>query len=119
MPSAVSFCSTTSAGRGVILSIMLQGKETFASSSSHATNSAGTKPRFSHSRAISVTPAFSFSPLWEQLSMLTTATGVPPALKRSSSSAATTPIACFGAAGPASMSAAATRVSSPFMSRSA
>ena len=65
----------TSAGRGVILSIMLQGKETLLSSLTQAANSAGQKPFSTHPSTMVTTEDLSFSPLWEQLSMLTIAMG--------------------------------------------
>ena len=78
-PASISCFSMISAGRGVILSIMLHGKETRASSFTYASKSAGTSPFFTHAATISITLARSFSPLWEQLSMLTMAIGIAPA----------------------------------------
>ena len=113
IPSASRAFSTTSAGLGVILSIMLHGKDTFVSSSSHATNSLLTCPFFNHSSATVTTLLFSFSPLWLQLSMLTTAIGVAPASKRSSKSAATMLMAWCAFLGPTSISAFTTGRNSP------
>ena len=82
MPASSSIFCTAGAGRGVILSIMLQGKETCVSSRSHSVKVAGTKPFFSQASATSRMLPFSFSPLWLQLSMLTTASGAFPCVKR-------------------------------------
>ena len=79
IPAAVSASSTTLAGRGVILSIMDQGNETWVSSDTQATKPSSTYSRFRHCSATVRIPARSFSPLWEQLSMLTMATGAAPA----------------------------------------
>ena len=78
MPDSSSIRCTSGAGRGVILSIMLQGNDTWLSSDSQRTNSFGTKPFTCHARAISRMLLCSFSPLWLQLSMLTTARGAFP-----------------------------------------
>ena len=84
MPSASRDSSTTFAGRGVILSIMLHGKATRLSSSRYAMKSSPTKPFCFQACAISSTALFSFSPLWLQLSMDTSAIGYAPAPKRRS-----------------------------------
>ena len=112
-PLSASIASTFLSGRGVILSIMLHGKETVSSSFTYPTNSSVTNPFFCHSSAIVTMLAFSFSPLWLQLSMLTTASGSFPALKRSRSMAQTTLMACLACAGPSSISAATTFIKFP------
>src|SRR5574344_1986999 len=99
-PSASSFCWTTGDGRGVILSIMLHGNATLFLSESQLINSGSAKPFFTHSFAMNMTAASSFSPLCEQLSMLANATGCAPFKKRVSASDVTTAMACLGCAGP-------------------
>ncbi len=79
IPASASCFSITSAGLGVILSIMLQGKETLSSSLIYASNSAGTSPFSFHAFTMARTLPLNFSPLWLQLSMLTRATGAAPA----------------------------------------
>ena len=119
MPREASSFSISGAGRGVILSIIDQGKETALSSPSQAAYSAGANPFFTQASAISSTEARSFSPLWEQLSMLTRARGALPASYLSSIRAATTLMAWRAWAGPSAMSAWATGSRLPFMSRRA
>ena len=68
-------------------------------------NSAGTNPFFDHSSAMVTIEFISFSPLCEQLSQLTMATGYFPALKRSKRRAVTMAMAAPGFSGPLSMSA--------------
>ena len=67
-PSALSMAATEASGPGVILSIIDQGKETL--SASHLLNPS--PPHFCAKQEIA---ALSLSPLWEQLSMLTMASG--------------------------------------------
>ena len=59
------------------------------------------------------TEAFSFSPLWEQLSMDTMAMGWAPAWKRANSIAAATAIAWRAWSGPWAMSSSAAGSISP------
>ncbi len=79
-PSLVKTSPTKFAGRGVILSIIDHGKETFASSCSQSRNSSSTNPRFFHSCAIVSTEVRSRDPLCEQLSIEDRVIGVPPGL---------------------------------------
>ena len=72
-----------------------------------------TKPFSAQALATVITLDCSFSPLWEQLSMLTTASGAPFALKRSNSRAATMLMAWRAWAGPSSMSAWTTGIRLP------
>ena len=78
-PASVSAFSTAGAGRGVILSIMVQGKETFSSSFTQSAKPWGAKPFSTHFSVMDTTLLRIFSPLREQLSVLTTAMGTPPA----------------------------------------
>ena len=116
IPRSFKTFSTTSAGRGVILSIMVQGKDTFPSSVTQSRKPPSTKPFSCHFSAMVTTPLRTFSPLWEQLSVLTTARGKAPALYRSSSSAATQPMARVQFPGPAAKSFSAMGVNFPDMS---
>ena len=84
---------------------MDQGKDTFSSSRTQSANAWDTCPFSSHWSTTVMTLARSFSPLWEQLSMLTMAMGAPPALNRSSSRAAVMLMAWEHLAGPLSKSA--------------
>ena len=77
-PSSASIRRMASSGRGVILSIMVQGKETQEGSPSQPENPSETSPLFSQASAMARTACFSTSPLWEQLSMLTMARGWRP-----------------------------------------
>ena len=79
-PASASAFSTAGAGRGVILSIMVQGKETLASSSTQVAKSLGAKPFSTHLFTMATTLLRIFSPFREQLSVLTTAMGYFPAL---------------------------------------
>ena len=54
MPRFFNSAHTESAGRGVILSIMDQGKDTMLSSDRYSTNPASTYPFFSHSLAMAI-----------------------------------------------------------------
>ena len=101
-PKASNFAFIVSSGRGVILSIMLQGKETF--SITYSENALSTLPLSSQPFIMLITPACNFSPLCEQLSILTTASGAPQDLYRAYSIAATMLIVCFGVFGPFAMS---------------
>ena len=67
-PSSLSMAATEASGPGVILSIIDHGKLTL--SASHLL-----KPSPPHFSAKQVMAALSLSPLWEQLSMLTIASG--------------------------------------------
>ena len=72
-----------------------------------------TKPFSFQALATVSTLVISFSPLWLQLSIETTASGAAPAAKRSSSSAATMLIAWRAWAGPSFMSASTTGIRLP------
>ena len=87
------------------MSIMDQGKDTLFSFATQTANSGVTWPRSSHCSTTAMTPARSFSPLWEQLSMLTTAMGAPPARKRSHNRAVVMLMAWEQPSGPFSKSA--------------
>ena len=81
-PRAVSWSATFWEGWGVILSIMDQGKLTLSSQESQRRKSSGTKPPFCQPSARVRQLSRSFLPFWAQLSMLTTAMGLPPARNR-------------------------------------
>ena len=105
IPAFSSSLHTESAGRGVILSIIDQGNDTLLSSVIYSTKPSSTKPFLYHSFAIVTMELCSFSPLWEQLSMDTTASGAFTVLYLSYSRAQTTAIAETAFSGPFSISA--------------
>jgi hypothetical protein len=77
-PAAVSISRTLSSGRGVILSIIDQGKETLFLSRRKSKNAASATPFSIQPFAIVSIAAKRISPLCEQLSMLTMAIGIAP-----------------------------------------
>ena len=79
IPSFFRSSSTEASGRGVILSIMVHGNVTFSLQFTYALNPASVSLFSSHFSANVLIAAYSLSPLWEQLSMLTIATGFSPA----------------------------------------
>ena len=83
IPSLTSISITESAGLGVILSIIDQGKLTFFSSSTYAKKPLSQTLLSHQFFANATTAALSLSPLCEQLSILTIATGRAPALNLS------------------------------------
>ena len=78
-PSALSISITFASGRGVILSIIVQGKPTLSGSFTYFTKPASATPRAHHCSAKALMASYSRVPLWEQLSMLTMAMGSAPA----------------------------------------
>ena len=107
-PQSVSSRATFSEGYGVILSIMVHGKLTVFSSLIHRRNASETKPCSAHAAAMARQLSRSFFPFCAQLSMLTNATGVPPAKKRQCSSDTTMDSVCRGLSGPAERSVCTT-----------
>ena len=83
IPSLTSISITESAGLGVILSIIDHGKLTFLESSTYDKNPLSQTLLSDQFFANAVTAPLSLSPLCEQLSILTMATGSAPALNLS------------------------------------
>ena len=69
-PKSFNFLDIVSEGRGVILSIILKGKETLFLSSKYSIKPSLSKPFFNHSFAIVIIASLSLSPLFAQLSTL-------------------------------------------------
>ena len=78
-PSALTISMTLASGRGVILSIIVQGKPTFSGSLTYFTKPGSATPLAHHCSAKALMASYSRVPLWEQLSMLTIAMGSAPA----------------------------------------
>ena len=105
-PSASSRLAISALGRGVILSIIVQGKATCFSSLTQARKASVTNPPSRQASATRRTASRRREPFFEQLSMETRLSGPAPARKRSQSIAATIAIAVLAFSGPPSMSAA-------------
>src|SRR5574344_1213461 len=99
-PRDESIFATPPSGLGVILSIIDQGKDTFSGLERYSLKPSSTNPSFCQASATSITPFWSFSPLWEQLSMETKANGKAPALNLSRARAVTIQITVEQFSGP-------------------